>query len=268
MSGGSSEHFVDKWLQAEPWHRLLLVFESPERRHARRLLESLAYEFRNTALDGSDARVIAAKLGWWTEEWRLLAAGAPRHPITQALASVTSIPIDAHVGGAWVTAAAALSDDTSDTDAVARISRWQRYAQAQADATAAWLPSEAGDAYAHAVSLLSERIAHAQADIASGRLPVPLDAMAHLSLTRAQFADGDPATHQAYAHYARDLVDALGGPSVRAAGGYRRGQSALVRLRSRALVRATARATDRSSMSPPLPALRAAWAVWCASRWP
>jgi len=264
VSRDDSAHFIAKWLQAEPWHRLLLVFEAPAQRHARRLIESLAFELRSTALDSSDERVITAKLGWWAEEWRLLAAGTPRHPVTRALASSATQAIDAHAGGVWIAAAAALADDTSDADTPARIERWQQYTQAQAQAASPWLPVAPGDAYAHAASLLSERIVHAQADIERGRLPVPLDTMARLSLTRARIALNDPPTRQAHSAYAGDLLKALRQPSVRTAGGYRRGHCALSRLRAGAAVRAADDAAAGSPMVPALPPLRSAWVVWRA----
>lgn len=266
MNRDDSAHFVAKWLDAEPWHRLLLVFEPPERRRSRRLIESLAFELRSTALDSSDARVTMAKLGWWAEEWLLLIAGAPRHPVTQALASLMSQTIDAQAGSVWIAAAAGLADDISDADTDTRIERWQRYTQAQSEASIPWLPAAQGDARVHAASLLMERIAHARSDVQRGRLPVPLDAMARHALTRAQLAAGDRATFPARAAYAGELAQALRQEIVCDAGGYRRGQAALARLRAHAILRTTKGAASGGPAEslPPLPPLRSAWAAWRA----
>lgn len=265
MIRDDSDHFVAKWLDAEPWHRLLLVFESPANRRARRLIEALGHELRGTALDSSDARVVAARLGWWMEEWQQLAAGTPRHPVTIALASIADQPIAAQAGAAWVDAATALAIDASDPTTPARIERWQRYTQAQAAASQSWLRASGGDAAVHAASLLVERIGMRQADLKAGRLPVPLDVLARHGLTRSQFVDDDAATARALADYAGDLALSLGRSSAASAGSYRRAQAALARLRARGIAPTAASAASGAARLPPL---RSAFAAWRAFRKP
>jgi phytoene synthase len=258
-----SAHFVAKWLEAEPWHRLLLVFESQERCCARQLIEALGYELRHTALDSSDARVVAAKIGWWLEEWRLLAAGTPRHPLTIALAAIGTGPIAAQAGSAWIGAAARLADDVSDANAQARIERWQAYTQAQAQASMRWLPAASDEARCHAAVLLMERIAHAQADLEQGRLPVPLDVMAGRSLTRMQLAQAGAETGPVWVDYADRLADTLRRSTLPDPGSYRRAQAALTDLRASWIRRHPQRAGRQREWLPPL---RSAFAVWRAFR--
>lgn len=53
------------------------------------LLFQLETELRSIVVSPRDHGVAHLKLQWWREEVRRLAAGAPRHPITQALAHLT-----------------------------------------------------------------------------------------------------------------------------------------------------------------------------------
>jgi phytoene synthase len=265
VSRDDSAHFVAKWLEAEPWHRLLLVFESQERRRARQLIEALGYELRHTALDSSDARVVAAKIGWWLDEWRLLAAGTPRHPLTIALAAIATGPITAQAGSVWIGAAARLADDVSDMNLQARIGRWQVYTQAQAEASIRWLPVASDEARCHAAVLLMERIAHAQADLEKGRLPVPLDVMAGQSLTRMQLAQAGTETDSVWVAYADRLADTLRPSILPDPGRYRRAQAAVSNLRA-SWIRRNPQRTGRQRER--LPPLRSAFAVWRAFRLP
>ncbi|NIM28352.1 MAG: squalene/phytoene synthase family protein [Gammaproteobacteria bacterium] len=63
-----------------------LLFVSPALREALTALHAAAEEFRAIAEQVREAGVARTKLGWWAEEIERAACGAPRHPITRALA--------------------------------------------------------------------------------------------------------------------------------------------------------------------------------------
>lgn len=280
-TGAGSDSFVEKWLDAEPWHRLLLVFEPAATRGLRQLLESIGFELRTAALDSSDVRVAAGKLAWWADEWRLLADDAPRHPLTVALRTLATAPIDPSAGAAWANAALALASEDSDADVDAWIARWQPFAAAQADAASPWLrphglptgrnESDAGSgsdrqqeasSTMHALSLACERLPRLHIDLQRGRLPVPLSALAGQRLDRAGFRGGEPRAEAAIADLARQLAPPLDAATKdRAACGYRRGQLALARLRARRLQQRPAEAWEGRTRLPPL---RGAFAAWRA----
>ena len=265
MSEADCASFIDKWLAAEPWHRLLLVFEQSTQRDARRLLESVGYELRSAALDSSDPRVVATKLGWWADEWKWLAAGQPRHPLTLALRQIARSDVDAQAGNAWIAAAAALAESDSDADLAARRARWQRYTQAQAVACQVWLDSRHIDPQTHADALLVERALRLDLDLSRGRLPVPLNMLAEAGATRSQLAAGEATAQRALAAYMDALAAALdlNEPTMRQVSRYRRAQAALARLRADQLRRDPA---SRWTGVKPLSAWRSVLAVWRVSR--
>lgn len=265
MSAETYDAFVEKWLAAEPWHRLQLVFEPTRQREARRLLESIGHELRATALDSSDARVVATKLGWWVQEWQGLTEGRPRHPLTVALAALPAGAIDADAGQDWIAAAASLAESDSDIDLSARRLRWQRYAQAQALAGNAWLDPAHAAHRLHADALMVERVLHFKADLARGRLPVPLSVLAAADVTRAQLAAGETAAQRALLRYLDDLQGLLDEAMPGETSRYRRTQAALARLRLDQLRRAPASVWHGVR---PLPGWRSALAAWRVSRAP
>ncbi len=263
MSGGE-DSFVDKWLVAEPWHRLLAVFDNGPQRRSRQWLEALGYEFRQVALTASDPAVTAAKLGWWREEWRALAAGRPRHPLTLALHTAPHADIDLAAAGQWIAAAFTLADVDADPDTGSRHGRWQRFTQAQAGASRAWLGEpHAGDADVHALALLAERLPALSAEREHGRLPLPLSRLASAGITRHRLYDNADRLATMLSSYADELAmriaQAIGTP----ASPYRRGQAALAQ-RLLAHTRA-APAAIWAGQRPPLRA-RAVWSVWRAWR--
>lgn len=264
QAADESEVFVDKWLSVEHWHRLLLLFEGPDLRRKRSLVETLGYELRGCALDSSDARVSAAKLGWWLQEWQHLANGVPRHPLSCALLQDAGAGIDAAAGGQWIAAAANLASDEIDGDLEARQRRWLDFTRAQAKATRPWLPVESSlDAGAHALSLQIERLPAAAADLRRGRLPLPLSALARAGMTRAELGSEPAAAANAIAGHAADLQQALSEAGSVVRDPYRRMQAALARLLAAAVAKNGARAW--SGMRT-LPRFRAAFAVWRARR--
>lgn len=262
----AADAFIDKWLQAEPWHRLLLLFEPASQRRLRCLVESLGYELRSAALDSSDARVGSAKLGWWLQEWQRLAQGLPSHPLTQALATAGTISASAEAGARWIAAAAALAEDTVDTDLDAARRRLATYCSSQHTATAT-LFSVADDddagAEGHALALLAERLPMAAKDLARGRLPVSLSVLAESGLTRSELGRDEAATAAVIAAQARALHGPLHAIVARLSCPYRRSQAALARLLVAGVARDGRAAWDGQHRLPPL---RSVFAVWRARR--
>lgn len=263
MSGAAIDSFIEKWLAAEPWHRLLLSFESAQTRTLRTLLECIGFELRATALDSSDPRVATTKLGWWREEWQRLSAGEPRHPLTLELARIRSQPVDAQAGARWIDAAWRLAADVSDADLRARWQRWQDFTQAQSAAVA--IDADTHDiGRTHALALIAERLLHWRVDLAHGRLPLPLNLAAGTGLDRAGLAVDSAQSRVALGDYAEALAEvAAEEAGIASASSYRRAQLALARLRAGQFQRLPALAWGEA---PPLPRLRSAFAVWRAYR--
>lgn len=263
---GDAGAFVDKWLAAEPWHRLLLLFEPAGLRAPRQLLEALGFELRQAAVAASDPRVSAAKLGWWAQEWQALAGGAPRHPLTRALAAIAPLPGSAAAGGlAWLQAAAALAQGHDDATPGQRLARWQAFALGQAEAGTPWLSeTRAAEAPAHGLALLAESLPGLAAPAAAGHLVLPLSVLASRGLVRADLraSPPPPALAAALAGFAGELA-ALAPPLLAASAGYRHGQLLLAR-RLLATVAARPAAAWQGARRPPGPG--AALALWRSRR--
>lgn len=259
--GREAGEFVDKWLAAEPWHRLLLVFEPPSARLLRQLTESIGYELRRTAFDSSDERVAMAKLGWWAEEWRHAAAGQPRHPLTGALARHAGAnAVDADAGMHWAAATLSLAQTAADADLAARIARWHHYADAQAMALRPLFGTETSISSLHVLALIAERLRAAPHEPARGRLPVTLADLAALGLTRSALSDDAAGAALALARHAAAVADALDAALSRhGRGGYRYAQAAVARLLARRAVYRPEAAWRGELRPPPLRALLAAW---------
>jgi hypothetical protein len=253
--------FVGKWLEREPWHRLLLLFQPAPDRARIELVEAIGHELRSAALASSDPRVGAGKLGWWAEQMARWPDGGLRHPLLLALAQWpgqrSGRPVEAGALRDWAAAAFDLArDDAPAADLEDLLLPWRAFTSAQA---AVCDPGAGGDGRGHALSLLAERMALADQVLARGGLPVPLASLAAHAGSRAGLA-ADPKLRAAVLRdHAAELQQALAG----SIGGsrYRRGQAALARLRLRRIARAGA-------VAGALPPLRSALAVWRASRGP
>lgn len=255
--------FVGKWLQREPWHRLLLVFQPAPRRGLVELVEAIGLELRTAALASSDPRVSAGKLGWWAQDagrW----PDASAHPLLRALAQHPDAIAIADAGALrdWVAAAGGLAGDAAATDLEALLQPWLTFSRAQA---AAFDLHDRSDGRAHALSLLAERLPQARQALAQGGLPVPLTSLAGHGGSRAALATDPRLLAAVLREHAVELIHALAG-SV-AGNRYRRGQAALARLRLRQLARLPTLSDDQRPV-PPLPPLRSALAVWRASSGP
>jgi len=68
-----------------------LLFTPSEKRAAVTALFALHQELDEITIRRGEPAVAQVKLQWWDDEIRRLAAGEPRHPITQAMADQTSV---------------------------------------------------------------------------------------------------------------------------------------------------------------------------------
>ena len=263
MTVEASVAFVEKWLEREPWHRLLLLFEPTSIRQRLGLVEALGHELRSAALDSTDAGVAEAKLSWWAQEWQQLAEGRPRHPLTQALHGVAEATIDSDDGAEWIESALALADDRADADLAGCRQRWQRYACAQIQAIRPWLSGASDDAAGLSLSLLVERLPNVAVDLERGRLSLPLSSLAEAGLTRAELGRDPTLAARALAVHATALHQALSVVADSVHSPYRRTQAVLARVLA---ARVTRRAQLAWSGGRPLPRLRAVFAVWRARR--
>jgi phytoene synthase len=262
MNRGEAESFIGKWLQAEPWQRLPLLFEPAAQRPLREVLEAIGFELRQAALASSDERVATVKLGWWAEEWQCLAQGQPRHPLTRALAPVPAL--DVASGQRWVASAGALAADDSAADLDALLSRWAAYAAAEQALQAHWLllPASLPDVRSRGLSLLADRLHAARQELARGRMPLPLSVLAEHGLTRPTMTADDAAASRALAAHACGIADALAllpDPPDR----YRRIQLQLSMLRARSVASDGTAAWAGQAV---LPRWRSALVAWRASR--
>ena len=89
MDGGDSlQAFAAKWRAVWPEQTVLDLFVPPAQRLPAAAWASLLFELHSAAFTLEHEAVRDGKTGWWAEELQRLQDGAPRHPLTQALAGV------------------------------------------------------------------------------------------------------------------------------------------------------------------------------------
>lgn len=81
-------HFIAKWQLREPEMQIAEVFCPRVGKIRFRAWGALLHEWREAMFELSDARVSAAKTGWWAEEMMGLGQGRQRHPLTSAMLGV------------------------------------------------------------------------------------------------------------------------------------------------------------------------------------
>jgi len=79
--------FVAKWRTREPEMVYAEVFCARPLRARFATWGALLFELREAAFELSDTRLVEAKSAWWADELLRCAQGAPRHPLTQAIAA-------------------------------------------------------------------------------------------------------------------------------------------------------------------------------------
>ncbi|MCB1643752.1 MAG: hypothetical protein KDI37_18615 [Xanthomonadales bacterium] len=95
----TADAFLQRWRQRDPAFALAQIYARSDR-FAPAL--GLYFELQECLYRLSERRLAESKLGWWLDEAAELAAGQPRHPLTQALAPIA----DAAAASALITATA------------------------------------------------------------------------------------------------------------------------------------------------------------------
>jgi phytoene synthase len=80
------EYCQDKAARAGSGLYYALLFAPPAQRRAATALYALRRELEHSVREGADPAVARGKLDWWKQEIARMQAGAPTHPVTQALA--------------------------------------------------------------------------------------------------------------------------------------------------------------------------------------
>ncbi|MFM6989123.1 MAG: hypothetical protein ACKOXG_10735 [Arenimonas sp.] len=185
MDGGDSlQAFAAKWRAVWPEQTVLDLFVPPAQRLPAAAWASLLFELHSAAFTLEHEAVRDGKTGWWSDELQRLQDGAPRHPLTQALADVDA-PFAAMAAPmlAVVRDVPILAGDTA-----ALLARLRPFAEAVSACEAAVFASRAraADADALVAEWLVLRLPDGLAAFDRGMLPF------HLRARYAAFADNAP----------------------------------------------------------------------------
>ncbi|HEV2607957.1 MAG TPA: hypothetical protein VGT79_08240 [Xanthomonadaceae bacterium] len=199
--------FVAKWRMREPEMVYAEVFSARPLRMRFAVWGALLFELREAAFELSDARLIEAKSAWWADELLRCAQGAPRHPLTQALATPQLAELDltwnALAHGMLAMAHADASRPVDRDAALAAIAPLaEGIAMVEAALFDATMTSEATRMVA--VHLLCERLRVGLDASDGGR--VPLSLLARHAITGSELAQ--PQGAPAVADWAGELAAA------------------------------------------------------------
>lgn len=180
---------VEKWTVVQPELALALRFADAAARPVVAALACLDHEIAHAATHITERDVALAKLNWWADELAALAAGAPRHPLTQALAGhapLQEIPV-----AQWrstVAAAAAMRDAAPAADLAELLSVYRQYAQCWAAMQRSMHPRMDVDAWAGACALALAFRESLRLDrvLLQDRLPLAMDLLARHQLPRSE----------------------------------------------------------------------------------
>jgi hypothetical protein len=183
--------FVAKWRMREPEMAYAEVFCARALRARFAAWGALLFELREAAFELSDARLVEAKSAWWADELLRCAQGAPRHPLTQAIAA-PQLPWNGLAHGMSAMAHADASRPVDRDAALAAIAPLaEGIAMVEAALFDATMASEASRMVA--MHLLCERLRVGLAASDGGR--VPLSLLARHAIVGSALADpsGVPA---------------------------------------------------------------------------
>jgi hypothetical protein len=212
---------------------------------------ALLFELREAAFELSDARLVEAKSAWWADELLRSAQGAPRHPLTQALA-MPGLPWSELARGML---ALAHADGSRPVDRDAALAAVAPLAEGIATVEAVLFDAAmTGDASRMvAVHLLCERLRIGLAANDGGRVPLSLLARHAVASSALAQPEGMPAIVDWAAELAAAQPSDLAGVAL-----YRASRTALDGWFLREL------ATGRPHR--PMPRLRALRLAWHAAR--
>ena len=243
--------FIDKWRAREPEMVYAEVF-CPRHLHARFVLwGALLFELRAAAFELSDARLIEAKCAWWADELLHCAQGAPRHPLTKALAT-PELPWNGLARGMLDVAHADVARPADRAAALAAVMPLaESIGRVEAVLFNASMSNDASTAVA--IHLLGERLRIGLAAADAGRVPLTLLARHGVTAASLSQLQGVPAVSDWAAELVATLPSNLAGIAL-----YRRTRTGFDTWFLRELAANPARRA--------MPSLRALWLAWRAAR--
>lgn len=183
--------FVAKWRMREPEMVYAEVFCARPLRTRFATWGALLFELREAAFELSDARLIEAKSAWWADELLRCSQGAPRHPLTQALAS-PRLQWTALAHGMLAMAHADASRP-SDRDAAFAVVAPLADGIAKVEAALFDAPMTSDASRMVAAHLLGERLRVGLASADGGRVPLSLLARHGIGSSALAQSQGVPA---------------------------------------------------------------------------
>jgi hypothetical protein len=183
--------FVAKWHTREPEMVYAEVFCARPLRTLFAAWGALLFELREAVFELSDPRLIEVKSAWWADELLRCAQGAPRHPLTQALAA-PQLPWNALAHGMLAMAHADTSRPVDRDAALAAVAALaEGIATVEAALFDATMTGEASRMVA--VHLLCERLRVGLAGSDGGRVPLSLLARHAIASSVLAHPQGAPA---------------------------------------------------------------------------
>ena len=190
-NASATTHFVDKWLRREPEMQLATVFcervdaavDEPVLRF--QAWGALLHELREAVFELEDPGVAAAKRGWWAEELHQVAAGRPRHPLGEALATLPEAKAAPWTGLALAVVGGGGEGRAPDTaQAIAALQPLAEATLAVENALFRARNDDRGAAPALAVHWLLQRLPRGVGDEDAARVPMHLLARHGLTVAR------------------------------------------------------------------------------------
>jgi phytoene/squalene synthetase len=219
--------YVAKWLARETEMQVALVFCRPPQRTAFLAWGALLHELREALFELSNAQVMGVKSGWWAQELMAVSNGAPRHPLTQALAGINA---------PWSVLGRELlgvvGDDERRGDTGQAIAALMPLATAAIAVESALFNTKPADAAAQALAIhwLWQRLP--QGLDAEDRARIPMHLFARHGITTAALAAGEgmPLLRDWAGELAAALPPALPGSALASAARRRFDNARLLRL--------------------------------------
>lgn len=207
-----ANHYIEKWLGAQPQQRVALVFVPPARFPGHVALAALEHEWL-AAYGIREPQVAAAKLNWWLEELAAAPTSGGQHPLTQLLFDdPRAAAITPEQWMAPVRAAIAQLDEGTAADFPAQLAAAAPLHGALAALeTAWWYGADASPTRATqlaTVNHLLHALRRLENDIERDRLPLPMARLARHGLARSQLRDAGEARTQALRAQLIDLQGA------------------------------------------------------------
>lgn len=259
---------VEKWTAVQPELALALRFAHSSARPAVAALACLDLEIAHAALNIAERDVALLKLNWWAEELAALAAGAPRHPLTQVLAG--QVAFHGITSAQWrstVAAAMAMREAPPAANLAELMSRFRQYAVCWGPMQQALHARINAEAWVEARTLalaLREGVGLQRA-LRQDRLPLAMDLLARHQLSRNELGQHSETRDQMLREHFSTLAKAMRGTSHNGLTVHAALQLHADEYRCRNLAKASAPSHMGQDMLLRLP-FSAAWVAWRAAR--